>query len=160
MTGSPNAAMTLPSVAASAMTGGLSTGFSDHSLGIAIPIAAAARGAEVIEKHLTLDRHAPGPDHSASLEPTEMKAMVEGIREVEQALGTAEKVIQPGEAEVRKVATKSLYASRPIKKGEMFDAANLAVKRPAGGMEPIEYWSLLGTTAGRDYLPDEAVDLG
>lgn len=137
---------------------GLAVGYSDHSLGIAVPIAAVARGARVIEKHLTLDRTMPGPDHAASLEPDEFKAMVAGIRAVERALGVREK--RPNEAEMsnRTVARRSLVAARPIRRGETITAEMIACKRPAVGLSPLGYWDLLGRQAGRDYAADEALD--
>lgn len=136
----------------------LRTGYSDHSVGITVPVAAAARGAEIIEKHFTLDRALPGPDHKASLEPEELRSMVTAIREVEQALGSGEKA--PVEVERKNIAAarKSLVAARPIRKGEPFTAANLAVKRPGTGIAPWYYWEWLGRTAARDYAPDELIE--
>ncbi len=138
---------------------GLPVGLSDHSAGINVAIAAAARNACLIEKHYTLDRTLPGPDHSASLEPQELAAMVAGIRDVERALGDGLK--RPAEAELRNsaVVRRSLVASRPIRRGELFSTDNVAAKRPGGGLSPIKYWQLLGRPAGRDYAPDEPVDL-
>ncbi len=139
-------------------TFGLPVGLSDHTEGIAVPIAAAARGAAIIEKHFTLDRTLPGPDHQASLEPGELKAMVAAIRQVEAALGTGTKIPSPAELKNRAVARKSLVAARDIKAGETFTAENLAVKRPGTGIAPLHYWDLLGKPAGRDYTPDERVE--
>ncbi len=137
---------------------GLPVGFSDHTPGIAMPIAAAARGARVIEKHFTLDRHLPGPDHRASLEPHELHAMVEGIRQVEQALGDGKKHVADSERKNRAIARKSLVAARPIRAGEAFSEDNLTAKRPGDGLAPAHYWTLLGRPAGRDYSADEAIE--
>ncbi|MBF0126365.1 MAG: N-acetylneuraminate synthase [Magnetococcales bacterium] len=139
---------------------GLPVGYSDHTTGIVVPIAAAARGAVVIEKHFTLDRSLPGPDHPASLEPEELTAMVEAIRVVEQAMGHGVKVPMASERKNRLVARKSLVALEPIGQGERFSSANLGVKRPGSGLSPMEYWRLLGGVARRDYQPDECIDGG
>ncbi|MDA8094283.1 MAG: N-acetylneuraminate synthase [Betaproteobacteria bacterium] len=136
---------------------GLPVGYSDHTTGISVPIAAAALGAKVIEKHFTLDRNLPGPDHKASLEPDELKMMVAGIREVEAALGSPLKKIAPSEIENRPAGRKSLVASRDIHKGELFTAENLALKRPGDGISPMRYWEWLGKTADRDFLQDEQI---
>lgn len=138
---------------------GLKVGFSDHTPGIAVPIAAVACGAAIIEKHFTLDRSLPGPDHRASLEPGELKAMVEGIRQVEAALGNGLKLPTAAEAKNKPVARKSLVAARPIKKGERFTEDNLTAKRPGTGISPLYYWDWLGKAADRDYDQDEKVDL-
>ena len=137
---------------------GLPVGLSDHSVGIAVATAAVARGAVMIEKHMTLDRSLPGPDHKASLIPEELTDMVAAIRIVEQALGFADKT--PGEAELitRGVVRKSLVALRSIAKGDAFDVANLGAKRPGGGISPLAYWSYLGRPAARDYAADEVID--
>lgn len=136
---------------------GLPVGFSDHTLGIAVPLAAVARGAVIVEKHFTLDRALPGPDHKASLLPDELKAMVEGIRQVEAALGDGIK--QPAACELanRPVARKSLVAARPIRRGEPFGADNLTVKRPGNGASPMGYYDRLGQPADRDYDEDEVL---
>jgi 2,4-diacetamido-2,4,6-trideoxy-beta-L-gulose transferase len=136
---------------------GLPVGFSDHSVGIAVPIAAAARGARVIEKHLTLDRTMSGPDHVASIEPAEFKAMVSGIRQVERALGTAVKAPTASELKTRPIARKSIVARIPIRRGESFTAENLAVKRPGSGLPPTRLWELLGRAASTDYAADELI---
>lgn len=136
---------------------GLPVGFSDHSEGIAIPIAASAMGAVVIEKHMTLDRDLPGPDHKASLEPAPFADMVAGIRTVEAALGTGEKVPFPVELETRKVARKSLVAARAIGLGDNFTEDNLAIKRPGTGLSPMRYWSLLETQATQSYVPGDLI---
>ena len=137
---------------------GVPVGYSDHTAGTAIAVAAAARGASVIEKHFTLDRALPGPDHAASLEPPELAAMVAAIREVESALGSAEKAPAPSERKNIAVARKSLVAARAIAAGEALDARNLAVKRPGSGVSAMEYFDRLGTTAARAYAADELVE--
>lgn len=140
-------------------TFGLPVGYSDHTEGITVPIAAVARGAVVIEKHFTLDRALPGPDHKASLEPDELKQMVEAIRVVEQALGSGLKHPTPSELKNMNVARKSLVAAYAIKVDEQFSAENLAVKRPGNGLSPMQYWELLKRKAGRDFSIDEAISL-
>lgn len=137
---------------------GLPVGFSDHSRGIHIAAAAVALGATVIEKHLTLDRNLPGPDHRASIEPDEMAAMIASIRDVEVALGDGRKVPAPEEIPNRAVARRSLVALCPVIAGERFTESNLGVKRPGNGIPPIEYWNYLGKTAGRDYAANEALE--
>lgn len=136
----------------------LPVGYSDHTIGIAVPIAAVARGAVIIEKHFTLDRNLPGPDHKASLEPGELKQMVSSIRQIELALGNGVK--QPTTSEIKNmvVARKSLVATRDIKSGEMFTKANLGVKRPGTGRSPFEYWGLLEKTAKKEYKADEVIE--
>jgi N-acetylneuraminate synthase len=137
---------------------GLPVGYSDHTQGITIPVAAVARGAQVIEKHFTLDRAMPGPDHKASLEPAELAAMMRGIRDVERALGSAEKKPTASESRNMAVARKSLVAAREIAAGEAFSAANLAAKRAGGGISPMKFYDVLGRRAGRSYRADEALD--
>ncbi len=137
---------------------GLPIGFSDHSEGITIPIAAISMGATVIEKHFTLDRTLPGPDHVASLEPSELAAMVEGIRQVECALGTGLKQPTVNEMKNRIAARKSLVASVDIKQGELLNLSNIAIKRPGNGMPPSKYWSILGEKATKFYRRDEQID--
>lgn len=137
---------------------GLAVGFSDHSRGIHIAAAAVALGATVIEKHMTLDRNLPGPDHRASIEPDEMAAMIASIRDIEAALGDGRKVPAPEEVPNRSVARRSLVAIRPIRSGERFTEDNLGVKRPGNGIPPIEYWNYLGRTAPRDYAANEALE--
>jgi N-acetylneuraminate synthase len=141
-----------------AATFGLPVGYSDHTLGIEIAVAAAARGAAIIEKHLTLDRGRKGPDHAASLEPDDFRRMVAAIRAVEAALGDGRKVPQPGELANLPIARKSLVAARTIAKGEAFSAENLAFKRPAYGLPPILYWDMMGKVAHRAYRRDEAIE--
>jgi len=135
----------------------LPVGYSDHSQGITIPIAASARGACVIEKHFTLDKEMPGPDHKASLEPNELKAMVTAIRDVELAIGNGVKTPQASELKNLKVARKSLVTTRSIQKGESFSTSNLAVKRPGTGTSPYQYWQRLDTKASRDYAAGEVI---
>lgn len=137
---------------------GLPVGYSDHTSGIHVAIAAAARGARVIEKHFTLDRNLPGPDHQASLEPTELAAMVRGIRDVETALGNGIKRPTPRELANRVSVRKVIVAAAPIAKGEVFSAANLTVKRAGTGCSPFRYWDLLGCRAERSYETDEVID--
>lgn len=129
----------------------LPAGYSDHSEGITIPIAAVARGAVLIEKHFTLDKNMEGPDHKASLEPDELTAMVKAIRQVEVALGTAVKSPTVSEVKNKAVARKSLVASQVIRAGESFSADNLTIKRPGSGMSPYQYWGMLERSASRDY---------
>lgn len=136
---------------------GLRVGYSDHSQGITVPIAAAALGAILIEKHFTLDKSLPGPDHKASLEPSELNAMVEGIRAVEKALGDGDKRPMPSELNNRDVARKSIVAAHDIKNGEVFSVENLNVKRPGIGLNPMDYWSMLGTKSSKDYSEDELI---
>jgi N-acetylneuraminate synthase len=136
----------------------LPVGFSDHSQGIAVPLAAVARGAVVIEKHLTLDRNLPGPDHVASIEPKEFTAMVAGIRQIERALGDGRKVPMPSELKTIPVARKSLVARVPIRRGERFSRDNLCVKRPGNGLAASLYWDMIGQNAARDFAADELID--
>lgn len=135
----------------------IDVGYSDHTLGIEIPVAAAALGAKVIEKHFTLDRHLEGPDHQASLTPDELKAMVQAIRRVEKALGDGIKRPTRSETPNIQVARKSIVAGRNICKGEVFTADNLAVKRPGSGISPMRWHEILGRIANRDYQPDELI---
>lgn len=138
---------------------GLPVGFSDHTPGMIIPVAAAARGAAVIEKHFTLDRDLPGPDHKASLEPRELRAMVRAIRDVEQAVGTGEKVPAASEKKNIAVARRSIVAARGIRKGEVFSPENIACKRPGTGASPMRYWDVLGRKATKQYRKDEVIKL-
>jgi N-acetylneuraminate synthase len=137
---------------------GLPVGLSDHTRGIHIPVAAVALGASVIEKHFTLDRTLPGPDHRASLEPDELTAMVAQIRDVEAALGDGRKVPAAEELANRPIARRSLVALAPVRQGERFSEANLGVKRPGSGLPPLRYWDYLGKPASRDYAADEAIE--
>lgn len=137
---------------------GLDVGYSDHSVGLLVPVVAAARGAKVIEKHFTLDRTLQGPDHQVSLEPDELKEMVCNIRDVEKALGQRLKCPQPLELENRQVVRKSLVAKCAISAGEPFTDENLTLKRPGTGKSPMDYWAILGKTSRRDYGADELID--
>lgn len=138
---------------------GVRVGYSDHTLGIEIPIAAVALGASVIEKHLTLSRKMPGPDHHASLEPDEFKAMVAAVRNITQALGDGIKNPSPSELKNIAVARKSIVASCKIEKGEVFTNDNLTVKRPGTGISPMLYDRILGKVSNRSYDIDEMIDL-
>lgn len=140
-------------------TFGVKTGYSDHTQGIEIPIAAVALGATVIEKHFTLDRNMEGPDHKASLEPQELKAMTIAIRNVEQALGTGDKTPSTSETPNKNVARKSIVAKRQIKQGESFTEENITVKRPGNGISPMRWREVIGTTATRDFAPDELIEI-
>ena len=137
---------------------GIRMGYSDHTLGIEAPIAAVAMGACLIEKHFTLNRTLPGPDHAASLESTELKAMVTAIRHIELALGHGRKEPSASELKIKAVARKSIAAARPIQQGETFTADNLTVKRPGTGISPMCWDDLLGKIAKRSYETDELID--
>jgi N,N'-diacetyllegionaminate synthase len=138
----------------------VAVGYSDHTQGIEVAIAAVAMGASVIEKHFTLDRQLPGPDHRASLEPRELRAMVQAIRNIEVALGDGIKRPSASELKNRTVARKSIVASRPIRAGERFSEHNLTTKRPASGLSPMRWDELVGMQATRDYEPDEPIETG
>ena len=138
---------------------GVAVGYSDHTQGIEVAIAAVAMGATVIEKHFTLDRNLPGPDHKASLEPAELNAMVAAIRNIEVALGDGIKRLTTSEARNRPVVRKSLVASRAIKSGALFTAENITAKRPATGISPMRWDEVIGKTALRDFGPDELIVL-
>ena len=129
----------------------LTVGYSDHSQGVAIPVAAVARGAKVIEKHFTLDKKMEGPDHKASLEPNELLAMVNAIRDVKLALGDGIKGPRPSEIKNKQIARKSLVASVSILAGEPFEEKKIEIKRPGTGVSPIHYWEILEKTAMKDY---------
>lgn len=135
----------------------LPVGYSDHTVGLAISFAATALGASIIEKHFTLDRNLPGPDHRASLEPDELTEWIQGIRTVERALGTSEKTCRPCEQNNRPIMRKSLIAKIEIKKGDLLTDKNLIIKRPGDGVSPMEYWDYLGKSADKDYGPDERI---
>lgn len=138
---------------------GTKTGYSDHTEGIEVPVAAAAMGASVIEKHFTLDRTMEGPDHKASLEPEELTAMVRAIRKVETALGSGEKQVTKREVVNRKAARKSIVAARDILAGEIFTEENLTVKRPGDGLSPMKWEEVLGKKAVRDFKKEERIAL-
>lgn len=137
---------------------GLDTGYSDHTPGIAIPVAAVARGATMIEKHFTLDRTLPGPDHQASLEPAQLAEMVAAIRHVEMALGDGIKTPRASERRNMVVARKSVVAARDISAGTILAEADLAVMRPGNGRSPMRLWETIGTPANRDYAAGEPLD--
>ena len=136
---------------------GISVGYSDHTLGIEVPIAAVAMGARVIEKHFTLDRNLPGPDHRVSLEPPELSAMISGIRNIEKALGNGIKRPSPSEVKNKPIARKSLVATESIKTGELFSADNITAKRPGAGISPMRWDEVLGQVAQKDYEKDEPI---
>lgn len=140
-------------------TFGVPAGYSDHTLGIEVPIAAVALGALVIEKHFTLDRALPGPDHKASLEPMELKAMVTAVRNIEDALGLSDKIVSPSERKNISVARKSIVARSFIKKGEVFTAENLITRRPGDGLSPMKWHDVLGGVAPRDFDVNEKIEL-
>ena len=136
---------------------GLSVGYSDHTEGTEIPVAVVAMGAEIIEKHFTLDKTMEGPDHKASLNPEELKAMVRGIRNVEKALGNGEKKPSVSESKNIAIARKSIVAKTDIKKGEIFTEDNLTVKRPGNGISPMKWENVLGQAAKQDFKEDELI---
>ena len=138
---------------------GLDVGYSDHTPGIEIPVAAVAMGATVIEKHFTLNRNMEGPDHKASLEPDELAAMVKAIRNVEMAIGTGEKVPSVSEKKNMPIARKSIIASKKKKKGEKLTKANLTTKRPGNGISPMKWNDVVGTYAIRDFEEDELIEI-
>jgi N,N'-diacetyllegionaminate synthase len=137
----------------------VNVGYSDHTLGIEVPIAAVALGASIIEKHFTLDKELPGPDHKASLDPFELKQMVTCIRNIEKALGTDSKIVTASELKNRVNARKSIVAATDIKAGDEFSERNLAVKRPGDGISPMKWDLVIGRVAKRDFLSDEAIEL-
>jgi N,N'-diacetyllegionaminate synthase len=138
---------------------GVTVGYSDHTLGIEVAVAAVALGARVIEKHFTLDRSMEGPDHQASLEPAELAAMVAVIRNIEKAMGDGIKRPAPSEEVNTPIARRSIVAARPIKKGEVFSAETITVKSPATGLSPMLWDRVLGQTAKRDFDEDQPIEL-
>ena len=138
---------------------GVEVGYSDHTAGIEVPIAAVVLGATVIEKHLTLDRNLPGPDHKASLEPDEFAAMVRAIRNIEQAMGDGIKRPSPSEAKNKPIARKSLVAAKPIRAGDRITPENLTAKRPGTGVSPMRWDEAIERAATRDYGEDELIEL-
>lgn len=134
-------------------------GYSDHTQGIEVPIAAVAIGATIIEKHFTLDKNMEGPDHKASLEPDELKAMIYAIRNIELALGNGIKSVSKSEYKNINIARKSIVARCPIHKGEVFTENNITTKRPGNGLSPMKWFDILGTVATRDYCDDEMITL-
>ena len=137
----------------------VTVGYSDHTLGIEVPIAAVALGATLIEKHYTLDRTMEGPDHKASLEPQDLRDMVCAIRNIEQAMGSGIKQTSDSERENIAIARKSIVASRPIVAGELYSAENLTIKRPGNGISGMEWDRVIGLTAPRDFQEDELITL-
>jgi len=137
----------------------VSVGYSDHTLGIEIPIAAVALGATVIEKHFTLDKNLPGPDHKASLEPNELKAMIKAIRNIEKALGNGIKKPSKSERKNIEIARKSIVAKRDIKKGEVFSEENITTKRPGTGISPMRWEEVIGKKAPKDFKKDELIEV-
>jgi N,N'-diacetyllegionaminate synthase len=138
---------------------GVAVGYSDHTSGIEVAIAAVAMGATVIEKHFTLDRNLPGPDHKASLEPAELNAMAAAIRNIEVALGDGIKRLTPSEAKNKPIARKSLVANQAIKAGEVFSVKNITTKRPGTGISPMLWDQIMGSTAPRDFSADDLIEL-
>ena len=136
---------------------GLAVGYSDHTLGIEVDIAAVVMGASIIEKHFTLDKTMEGPDHEASLEPEELKEMVASIRNIEKALGSSEKKPSPSESSNIKVVRKSIIANQNIKKGDLLTDKNISVKRPGGGISPMQWDEIIGVAASKDYNADELI---
>lgn len=138
---------------------GVPVGYSDHTEGFEVPIAAVALGAKIIEKHFTLDKRMQGPDHKASIEPLELKQMVNSIRNIEKALGKQEKIVSPSEIENQTIVRKSIVAARRIQKGEVFSNANLTTKRPGLGISPMNWDNVIGKVANKDYEIDEMIKL-
>ena len=139
---------------------GVLVGYSDHTLGIEVPIAAVALGATVIEKHFTLDKTLPGPDHKASLEPEELKAMVMAIRNIEKAIGgSGLKEVSKSEEKNKPIARKSIVATKTIKKGDLFSVENLTIKRPGTGISPMQWDEVIGKTAKKDFEKDDLIEL-
>ena len=155
----PFADVNLAAMHTIAATFGTKVGYSDHTRGIEVPIAAVAMGAKVIEKHFTLDCNMEGPDHKASLEPHQLKAMVDAIRNVEEAIGSAEKHATASETPNKEVARKSIVAARAIAQGEVLTEENITVKRPGNGISPMLWDSVIGTKAKRDFIYDELIEL-
>lgn len=135
----------------------VSVGYSDHTKGIEVPIAAVAMGAVIIEKHFTLDKNMEGPDHKASIEPNELVSMVNAIRNIEESLGDGEKCPSDSENKNISIARKSIVAKKEIKRGDLFTIDNLTVKRPGDGLSPMEWFNILGETALRDFNIDEKI---
>ena len=138
---------------------GYEIGYSDHTKGIEVPIAAAALGASIVEKHFTLDKTMDGPDHVASLDPMELTEMIQSIRNIEKAIGIKEKFITPSEEKNREIARKSIVAKRLIRKGELFSEDNITVKRPGNGVSPMRWNEVIGSLAIRDFAEDELIEL-
>ena len=154
----PNEELNLKAISTLKNEFNLPTGYSDHSEGIIIPIAAAAIGVSVIEKHFTLDKAMEGPDHLASLEPTELHEMIIAIRSIEAAMGNGEKIASSSEIKNKDIARKSIVAKTNIKKGEKYTKKNIAIRRPGQGMSPNNYWSLLNHSASSNYEEGDYID--
>lgn len=137
----------------------MNIGYSDHTKGIEVPIAAVAKGATIIEKHFTLDKNMTGPDHKASIEPNELKQMVKAIRNVEQALGDGKKRLMPSEEKNILVARKSIVAKKDIKAGERLSEENITTKRPGTGISPMKWYEVIGKRAKRDFREDELIEI-
>lgn len=137
----------------------IEVGYSDHTLGIEVPIAAVAMGATIIEKHFTLDKNMEGPDHKASLDSDELKSMVEGIRNIELALGSSNKKVSKTEMKNLNIVRKSIVANKNIKKGDIFTEENLTCKRPGNGISPMKWINVLGQRAIKDFQKDEMIEL-
>ena len=138
---------------------GLEVGYSDHTNGIEVPIAATALGATVVEKHFTLDRNMDGPDHISSLEPDELSQMVKSIRNIEKALGTGKKEPSKSEKKNRDIARKSIIARTRINKGDLFTEKNITIKRPGSGVSPMRWFDVIGKQAKRDFEEDELIEI-
>jgi len=137
---------------------GIDVGYSDHSKGITVPIVATTLGATIIEKHFTIDRSLPGPDHKASLEPDELKDMIKGVRMVKEIMGDGLKIPMPSEVENKSVARKSLIAATDISIGDTFTSENLTAKRPGTGISPMLYWNYLGKKSKKNYELNDLID--
>ena len=155
----PMAEVNLRAMQSIASAFNVAVGYSDHTSGIEVAIAAVAMGATVIEKHFTLDRNLPGPDHQASLEPDELRAMVSAIRNVELALGNGIKSMTHSEAKNKPIARKSIVAAQAIRRGTPFTQDNIAAKRPGTGISPMQWDAVLGRLAQRDFAIDELITL-
>lgn len=138
---------------------GVKIGYSDHTEGIEVPIAAVALGASVIEKHFTLDKNMPGPDHKASLEPKELKQMISSVRNIEKALGDGNKTVSDSEKKNINIARKSIISKTHIKIGDVFSENNLTTKRPGNGISPMRWYDLLGKESKNEYLEDSLIDI-
>ena len=153
----PSADINLNAMLSIGNTFGLKIGYSDHSEGIAVSIAAATLGATILEKHFTIDKGLPGPDHVASLDPTELKELVIAVRTIELAMGNGRKEPSPSEMRNKNVSRKSLFAACDIAEGEVFTKENLAIKRPGNGISPMEYWDILGKKSQKNYREEEII---
>ena len=138
---------------------GLRVGYSDHTVGIEVPIAAVALGAIVIEKHFTLDCNLPGPDHKASLEPDQLAAMVKAIRNIEQSIGSGEKTVSQSERKNMAIARKSIVAAKDIAKGEILTEDNITIKRPGNGVSPMKWDDVIGMVAIKDFKYDQLIEI-